>query len=171
MCRSRHARVPDDDLSRCEREPFIVPDPGQTQGYDTMYEVNFPKMQQINRDTKKVRNIRRKDAKGAGKASWEWWTDESDWAAFNEQDSELLEKAFGSGITPFMTKKLSFNAGFDSLYMFDFDVMTQAGFWTSEGVSFGRRAPATLGQRRKSLGVRSMAPRHTRPPMTRWDVA
>merc|ERR1719356_1680940 len=37
----------------------------------------------------------------------------------------MLEKAFGEGLTPFMTKKLSFNKGFDSLYIFDFDVMTQ----------------------------------------------
>lgn len=96
------------------------------QGYDTIYEVNYEKMTQKNMDTKKSRNIRRKDEKAAKKASWEWWTDDSTWSQYNDEDAELLEKAFSSGITPFMTKKLSFNEGYDSLYIFDFDVMSQA---------------------------------------------
>jgi len=104
---------------------FLTSEFSFNNGFDTMYEVSFPKMQQVNTETKKSRNIRRKDAAGAKKALWEWWTDESEWAQFGDADNELLEKAFGSGITPFMTKKLSFNVGYDSLYIFDFDVMTQ----------------------------------------------
>mmetsp|Transcript_74479 Transcript_74479/g.155267 ORF Transcript_74479/g.155267 Transcript_74479/m.155267 type:complete len:561 (+) Transcript_74479:153-1835(+) len=94
-------------------------------GYDTIYEVSFSKMTQKNMDSKKLRNIRRKDPKGMANASWEWWTDEDCWAEYNAEDKALLEKAFNAGITPFETKQLSFNKGYDSLYIFDFDVMTQ----------------------------------------------
>lgn len=94
-------------------------------GYDTKYEVSFDKMQQKNLESKKLRNIRRKDESGNMKAVWEWWTDDCDWAEFNKDDIQLLEKAFNSGITPFMTKDLSFNKGYDSLYIFDFDIMSQ----------------------------------------------
>lgn len=92
----------------------------------TIYTVNFEKMIQLNTETEKSRNIRRKeDEKGNTKPVWEWWTNESKWAEYNEEDADLLEKAFSSGITPFMTKKLSFNKGYDSLYIYDFDVMSQ----------------------------------------------
>mmetsp|Transcript_13391 Transcript_13391/g.39110 ORF Transcript_13391/g.39110 Transcript_13391/m.39110 type:complete len:562 (-) Transcript_13391:179-1864(-) len=105
---------------------FVTTEFTFNQGYDTLYEVNYEKMTQTNKDTKKSRDIRRKDPAFSGKAAlWEWWTDDNDWAAFANIDRDLLEKAFASGITPFMTKKLSFNEGFDSLYIFDFDVMTQ----------------------------------------------
>eukprot|EP00930_Biecheleria_cincta_P098484 TRINITY_DN90135_c0_g1_i1.p1 TRINITY_DN90135_c0_g1~~TRINITY_DN90135_c0_g1_i1.p1 ORF type:complete len:583 (-),score=120.79 TRINITY_DN90135_c0_g1_i1:298-1986(-) len=94
-------------------------------GYDTVYEVNFAKMQQKNMDSKKLRNMRRKDPAGNANAIWEWWTDENEWAEFGKEDRTLLEKAFSSGITPFLTKDLSFNKGYDSLYIFDFDSMSQ----------------------------------------------
>lgn len=96
------------------------------QGFDTIYEVNFEKMLQKNKDTNKSREIRRKDPSASSTtALWEWWNDDADWSPFAKEDQEMLEKAFAAGITPFMTKKLSFNVGFDSLYIFDFDVMTQ----------------------------------------------
>eukprot|EP00444_Apocalathium_aciculiferum_P032405 CAMPEP_0183493172 /NCGR_PEP_ID=MMETSP0370-20130417/183312_1 /TAXON_ID=268820 /ORGANISM="Peridinium aciculiferum, Strain PAER-2" /LENGTH=591 /DNA_ID=CAMNT_0025686513 /DNA_START=3 /DNA_END=1779 /DNA_ORIENTATION=- len=94
-------------------------------GYGTIYEVNFEKMTQKNADTKKFRNMRRKDPLGGSKALWEWWNDQEDWSAFNAEDSQMLEKAFASGMTPLETKQLSFNEGYDSLYIFDFDVMAQ----------------------------------------------
>mmetsp|Transcript_73302 Transcript_73302/g.166154 ORF Transcript_73302/g.166154 Transcript_73302/m.166154 type:complete len:563 (-) Transcript_73302:153-1841(-) len=97
------------------------------QGFDTVYELNYEKMIQRNRESKKSRDIRRKDPSSSGKtACWEWWNDDQEWSAFADEDSQMLEKAFSAGITPFMTKKLTFNVGFDSLYIFDFDVMTQA---------------------------------------------
>lgn len=94
-------------------------------GYDTVYEVNFEKMTQINKESKKRRDIRRKDDSAKGHAVWEWWTDDAEWSAYAEEDATMLEKAFGQELTPFLTKKLSFNKGFESLYIFDFDVMTQ----------------------------------------------
>eukprot|EP00930_Biecheleria_cincta_P034525 TRINITY_DN23856_c0_g1_i1.p1 TRINITY_DN23856_c0_g1~~TRINITY_DN23856_c0_g1_i1.p1 ORF type:complete len:565 (+),score=108.38 TRINITY_DN23856_c0_g1_i1:63-1757(+) len=108
-----------------KKAKFLTTDFSFNKGYDTKYEVSFDKMQQKNMESKKIRNIRRKDASGGLKAVWEWWTDDCDWAEFNKDDIQLLEKAFNSGITPFMTKDLSFNKGYDSLYIFDFDVMSQ----------------------------------------------
>merc|ERR1719421_2476584 len=61
----------------------------------------------------------------SSKAVWEWWSDDNDWEQFQAEDAAFLEKAFTAGTTPFMTKALSFNKGYDSLYIFDFDVMTQ----------------------------------------------
>ena len=96
------------------------------QGYDTEYEINFESMVQKNLSSKKVRPLRRKDAAAAAKApKWEWRTNQKTWAAYAEADAELLEKAYNAGTTPFETKELSFNKGFDSLYIFDFAVMTQ----------------------------------------------
>jgi len=106
---------------------FATKDFSFNKGFDTVYEVNFEKMTQVNKASKKSREMRRKDPSSSTKAAlWEWWSDDGDWSPFAAEDQTLLEKAFAAGITPFMTKKLSFNAGFDSLYIFDFDVMTQA---------------------------------------------
>lgn len=97
------------------------------EGFDTVYEVDFAKMQQTNKDTKKSRQIRRTgDAVAVvSKSVWEWWTDDDTWEPFKDVDSNLLEKAFLEGNNPFSTKQLSWNEGFDSLYIFDFTVMTQ----------------------------------------------
>lgn len=104
---------------------FNTTDFSFNKGFGTIYEVNFEKMIQKNTESDKLRNLRRRDEKGNKKAVWEWWTDENAWAEFTGEDIDLLEKAFSAGITPFMTKKLSFNKGYDSLYIFDFDVMAQ----------------------------------------------
>jgi len=106
---------------------FTTKDFTFNKGFGTWYEVNFETMVQKNNETLKHREIRRKDPGSALKcALWEWWNDDGEWSPFAEEDQALLEKAFASGVTPFMTKKLSFNVGFDSLYIFDFEVMTQA---------------------------------------------
>lgn len=96
-------------------------------GFGTDYFVNFEKMTQTNMDSKKVREIRRKDdsSPASSVALWEWWNDQNDWTPFTAEDAKLLEAAYSSGTTPFLTKKLTFNEGFDSLYIYDFDVMTQ----------------------------------------------
>jgi len=95
--------------------------------HQTKYELNFGKMSQTNTESKKSRTIRRKGDPVATvkKAVWEWWSDENEWEAFKDVDAAVLEKAFLAGDTPFCTKKLSWNEGFDSLYIFDFTVMTQ----------------------------------------------
>lgn len=107
------------------KSKFMTTEFSFNQGFDTLYEVNFEKMLQKNTETKKSREIRRKAPESAKKACWEWWNDQGEWSEYNKEDADMLEKAFGAGVTPFMTKKLSFNAGFDSLYIYDFDVMTQ----------------------------------------------
>merc|ERR1719498_672976 len=97
----------------------------------------------MNMESKKIREIRRKDpAPTAGKAAiWEWWTYQNEWTPFVAEDAKLLEEAYASGETPFLTKKLTFNAGFDSLYIYDFDVMTQVN--SDSGTSRKiQRAPA-----------------------------
>mmetsp|Transcript_9958 Transcript_9958/g.22206 ORF Transcript_9958/g.22206 Transcript_9958/m.22206 type:complete len:559 (-) Transcript_9958:154-1830(-) len=104
---------------------FVTSDFTFNQGFDTLYEVNLEKGTQKNLDTKKSREIRRKDPLGAKAALWEWWNDNGEWSPYNEEDKNLLDKAFASGITPFLTKALSFNKGYDSLYIIDFSVMTQ----------------------------------------------
>jgi len=81
-----------------------------------------------------------KKAKKGG-AVWEWWTDECKWSPYAEEDAALLEEAYASGMTPFSTKKLSFNKGFGSLYIFDFGVMTQVNTDSSTSRKI-RRAPA-----------------------------
>jgi len=128
---------------------FTTTDFTFNQGFDTIYEVNFEKMLQTNKASKKSREMRRKDPASTSKcALWEWWHDDGEWSPFAPEDQALLEKAFGAGITPFMTKKLSFNAGFDSLYIFDFDVMTQAN--SDSGTS--RKLQRTPAGGSKALG-------------------
>ncbi|CAK9034805.1 unnamed protein product [Durusdinium trenchii] len=97
------------------------------QEHQTKYELNFAKMSQTNLESKKSRTIRRKGdfAAVVKKAVWEWWSDDDEWESFKDVDAQLLEKAYVAGETPFSTKKLSWNEGFDSLYIFDFTVMTQ----------------------------------------------
>jgi len=106
---------------------FVTKDFSFNKGFDTKYSLNFEKMTQMNLDSKKVREIRRKDAAlpASSTAIWEWWNDQLEWAAFAAEDAKMLEEAYASGTTPFLTKKLTFNVGFDSLYIYDFDVMNQ----------------------------------------------
>mmetsp|Transcript_18579 Transcript_18579/g.29790 ORF Transcript_18579/g.29790 Transcript_18579/m.29790 type:complete len:562 (+) Transcript_18579:56-1741(+) len=106
---------------------FYTKDFSFNKGFDTQYLVNFEKMTQTNTQSKKVREIRRKDASSPASsgALWEFWTDELEFAPFAKEDCKLLEEAFASGTSPFETKDLTFNKGFDSLYIYDFDVMTQ----------------------------------------------
>lgn len=127
---------------------FTTTDFTFNQAFKTVYAVNFEKMTQTNTETNKSRSVRRRDDSAAGKlAQWEWWNDE-DWSSFADEDSLLLEKAFGSGISPFQTTKLSFNKGFDSLYMFDFDVMSQVN--SDSGTS--RKIQRTVAGGSKALG-------------------
>ncbi|CAE6960143.1 trip12 [Symbiodinium natans] len=96
--------------------------------YQTKYELNFAKMTQTNTESKKSRTVRRTGGEAVAvvkKAVWEWWSDEDEWEPFQEVDAQVLEKAYVAGETPFSTKKLSWNEGYDSLYIFDFTVMTQ----------------------------------------------
>mmetsp|Transcript_61820 Transcript_61820/g.75788 ORF Transcript_61820/g.75788 Transcript_61820/m.75788 type:complete len:556 (-) Transcript_61820:131-1798(-) len=95
--------------------------------HQTKYELNFAKMSQTNLESKKSRTIRRTGEAAAvvKKAVWEWWSDKDDWEFFQDVDAQLLEKAYVKGETPFSTKELSWNKGYDSLYIFDFTVMTQ----------------------------------------------
>mmetsp|Transcript_51962 Transcript_51962/g.121852 ORF Transcript_51962/g.121852 Transcript_51962/m.121852 type:complete len:563 (+) Transcript_51962:30-1718(+) len=96
--------------------------------YQTKYELNFAKMMQTNTESKKSRTVRRTGGEAVAvvkKAVWEWWSDEDEWEPFQEVDAQLLEKAYLAAETPFSTKKLSWNEGYDSLYIFDFTVMTQ----------------------------------------------
>eukprot|EP00440_Ansanella_granifera_P011606 gb/GFBE01012604.1/.p1 GENE.gb/GFBE01012604.1/~~gb/GFBE01012604.1/.p1 ORF type:complete len:563 (+),score=138.67 gb/GFBE01012604.1/:1-1689(+) len=96
--------------------------------FQTKYELNFAKMSQTNTESKKSRTVRRTGGEPLAtvkKAVWEWWSDENEWESFKEEDAQTLEKAFLGGETPFSTKKLSWNVGYDSLYIFDFTVMTQ----------------------------------------------
>mmetsp|Transcript_23777 Transcript_23777/g.53943 ORF Transcript_23777/g.53943 Transcript_23777/m.53943 type:complete len:565 (-) Transcript_23777:107-1801(-) len=109
------------------------------QGFDTVYTIDFKAMTQLNNDSKKKRVIRRLEPKaakappaGAG-AGWYWWSDDDDWQPFDAIDANMLEKAFATGSTTFMTKDLTFNKGFDSLYIFDFSTMSQIN--TESGTS------------------------------------
>eukprot|EP00406_Dinophysis_acuminata_P018692 CAMPEP_0179336896 /NCGR_PEP_ID=MMETSP0797-20121207/67309_1 /TAXON_ID=47934 /ORGANISM="Dinophysis acuminata, Strain DAEP01" /LENGTH=558 /DNA_ID=CAMNT_0021050457 /DNA_START=65 /DNA_END=1741 /DNA_ORIENTATION=+ len=107
------------------KSKFITKEFTFNQGFETRYEVNFEKMTQKNLDTKKARELRRKDdSPSSSTAQWEWWND-ADWSPYVKEDGALIEKAFKTGINPFMTKDLSFNKGYGSLYIYDFDVMTQ----------------------------------------------
>eukprot|EP00933_Yihiella_yeosuensis_P037159 TRINITY_DN31045_c0_g1_i1.p1 TRINITY_DN31045_c0_g1~~TRINITY_DN31045_c0_g1_i1.p1 ORF type:complete len:562 (+),score=152.53 TRINITY_DN31045_c0_g1_i1:34-1719(+) len=97
-------------------------------GYDTQYQMDFEKMTQTNLDSKKSRQIKREGGPAVpvvSKAVWEWWSDENEWEPFKDVDAELLEKEFKGEKKLLVTKKLSWNEGFDSLYIFDFAVMTQ----------------------------------------------
>jgi len=111
--------------TRGAKAKFCTTEFSFNQGFDTIYELNFENMTQINRDSKKRREIRRRDDAGKAAASWEWWNDNAEWSAYADEDAAVLEAAFSKEVTPFLTKDLSFNKGFDSLYIFDFDVMTQ----------------------------------------------
>eukprot|EP00450_Noctiluca_scintillans_P012625 CAMPEP_0194490166 /NCGR_PEP_ID=MMETSP0253-20130528/9474_1 /TAXON_ID=2966 /ORGANISM="Noctiluca scintillans" /LENGTH=570 /DNA_ID=CAMNT_0039330761 /DNA_START=39 /DNA_END=1751 /DNA_ORIENTATION=- len=129
-------------------------------GHDTLYEIDYSKMTQKNLQSKKVRKIRRKDESGTAAApaakaasasskphTWEWWTDDAEWCPFDPVDCALLEKAFATGSSPFMTTKLTFNVGYDSLYIFDFDVMTQVNSDSGTSRKIQRSAAGS-----KSLG-------------------
>eukprot|EP00927_Polykrikos_kofoidii_P077760 TRINITY_DN74675_c0_g1_i1.p1 TRINITY_DN74675_c0_g1~~TRINITY_DN74675_c0_g1_i1.p1 ORF type:complete len:588 (+),score=106.91 TRINITY_DN74675_c0_g1_i1:82-1764(+) len=135
-------------LSGGPKSKFTTTEFTFNQGYDTLYEVNFEKMYQKNMSSKKTRELRRKaDDPPAKKAEWDWWNN-SDWSPYNAEDAELLEKAFSSGHTPFMTKNLSFNKGYDSLYIFDFEVMCQVN--SDSGTS--RKIQRTAAGESKVLG-------------------
>jgi hypothetical protein len=60
--------------------------------------------------------------------NWEWMDDAGAWEPYHHLDNLLIETAFqsakGTG-AEFKTKDLSFNAGYDSLYVFDFKKKTQ----------------------------------------------
>merc|ERR1719335_916174 len=45
------------------------------QEHQTLYELNFEKMLQVNSETKKKREIRRRDDKAKKTVEWEWWND------------------------------------------------------------------------------------------------
>jgi len=117
-------------------------------GHGTIYEVNYEKMFQMNTESHKKREIRRKDESGSKDVQWEWWNDKHEWSFFAKVDVALLEKAYEAGTTPFETKDLSFNKGFDSLYIFDFDVMTQVN--CDSGTS--RKIQRTVAGGSKSFG-------------------
>lgn len=117
-------------------------------GFHTVYEINYEKMFQLNTESHKKREIRRKDDSGSKEAEWEWWTDKAEWQLYNKEDMALLEKAYNEGNTPFETKALSFNKGYDSLYIFDFDVMTQVN--CDSGTS--RKIQRTVAGGSKSFG-------------------
>ncbi|CAJ1399435.1 unnamed protein product [Effrenium voratum] len=110
-----------------EKGKVVTTDFSFNKEFQTKYELNFSKMSQTNLDSKKSRTIRRKGEAPAvvKKAVWEWWSDENEWEPFADVDGQTLEKAYVAGETPFSTKKLSWNEGYDSLYIFDFTVMTQ----------------------------------------------
>lgn len=110
-----------------EKGKVITTEFSFNQEHQTKYELNFAKMSQTNLESKKSRTIRRKGDAAAvvKKAVWEWWSDSDEWEPFKDVDGQLLEKAYVAGETPFSTKKLSWNEGYDSLYIFDFTVMTQ----------------------------------------------
>eukprot|EP00927_Polykrikos_kofoidii_P012856 TRINITY_DN1557_c0_g1_i1.p1 TRINITY_DN1557_c0_g1~~TRINITY_DN1557_c0_g1_i1.p1 ORF type:complete len:558 (+),score=108.34 TRINITY_DN1557_c0_g1_i1:98-1771(+) len=129
------------------KSTFITTEFSFNQGYDTKYELNFEKMHQKNMSSKKVRELRRKGDALATKATWEWWNGEG-WSIYAEEDAQLLEKAFSAGTTPFMTKKFTFNKGFDSLYILDFDVMCQVN--SDSGTS--RKIQRTAAGGSKSFG-------------------
>lgn len=113
-------------VSKGPKAKFDTTDFSFNKCHGTIYTVNFAHMVQVNTESKRRRQIRRKDLSGAKQALWEWWTDEKEWTPYTAVDAAMLEKAFNEGVNPFMTKALSFNAGYDSQYLFDFDVMTQA---------------------------------------------
>lgn len=106
---------------------FLTTEFSFNKGFDTKYSLNFEKMTQMNMTSKTIREIRRKDISSPATTAsiWEFWSDQGAWVPFVAEDGKLLEEAFGSGCTPFLTKKLTFNVGFDSLYIYDFDVMNQ----------------------------------------------
>eukprot|EP00667_Euglena_gracilis_P008044 EG_transcript_8141 len=110
--------------------------------FQTLYKVDYVAMLQVNLETnmqRKIRRIERSSEKAVpspasppgspGKRKdvlFEWFTDDLTWAPFDPKDCALLESAYHSGKAKlFSTKDLTFNVGFDSLYIFDFHLMTQ----------------------------------------------
>ena len=109
--------------------------------YQTMYEIDFTHSYQRNVETNVQRSIRRLEggALGATASSspvpttktggvlYEWFTDDLTWEPFDPQDISLLEDALVASGTGklFSTRALTFNKGYDSLYIFDFRLMTQ----------------------------------------------
>jgi len=133
---------------------FSTTDFSFNKAHNSVYVVNFKKMSQRNVETGASRTIRRvsgphpdddddddddedvassstatkaekKKKEKAGKIEWQWWMDDSKWGKFDKDDSKLLEEAYQSNASPFVTRDLSFNKIHQSLYIFDFLVMTQ----------------------------------------------
>jgi hypothetical protein len=114
--------------------------------HKTMYEINFAKMLQINLETKAKRPIRRKSP-DKPEVLYEWFTDDLTWAAFDPVDCKLLETAYSSSsATLFSTKDLTFNKGFDSLYIFDFKLMTQMNTDSGTSRKIRRRGAGTVAR-------------------------
>jgi len=72
------------------------------------------------------------NSEGASTARWEWWSDDGRWKAFDQQDVQLLEKAYQQGQSMFETSDLSFNKGFETVYVFDFSSMEQVNCDTAK---------------------------------------
>jgi hypothetical protein len=122
---------------------FVTKDLSFNTKHGTRYTFDFKKMVQLNNDSKKQRDIRRRATDDgpasasapaaaaaakvdSSKAAWEWIDDAGLWVAFYDEDNKLIEKAFGANADgQFHTKDLSWNKGFDTPYIFDFPKMTQ----------------------------------------------
>ena len=57
---------------------------------------------------------------------WEWKDDNDLWTPYDFRDNKLIEEAHKTGVLTFVTTALTFNAGYDSRYSYDFKKMTQS---------------------------------------------
>ena len=109
--------------------------------HKSVYEFDFKKMKQTNRDSNNTRKIKRVDPTEQSDSeedddsdsddaeyTWEHQDNFGVWVALYDEDNELVESLFAKktkkGQT-FKTKELTFNQGYNSQYIFDFDNMTQ----------------------------------------------
>jgi len=115
-------------IDRGPKASFKTRDFSFNKVHKTLYHLNFEAMTQRNTESGNCRKIRRgiAVAKDACTVPWEWWEIESkSWRPYAVEDATLLEAAFQGGGAIFLTKDLSFNAEYNSQYIFDFKVMTQ----------------------------------------------
>lgn len=89
-------------------------------GFGSQYTFDFGAMTQVNNDSKKQRKIRR--VAPIGECQWEWKDDSGLFVPFYDEDSVEIERLYaihGVGKSQ-KTKKLTFNKGYDSMYVFTF---------------------------------------------------
>lgn len=100
---------------------FLTGDLSFNKGYSTKYLFDFKAMTQTNQDSKTVRQLRRIGT--TADVMWEWIDDAGLFVPFFEVDNAEIERLYlaaGLGGTA-TTKNLSFNAGYDSPYLFSFE--------------------------------------------------
>eukprot|EP01060_Flectonema_neradi_P012002 TRINITY_DN1892_c1_g1_i5.p1 TRINITY_DN1892_c1_g1~~TRINITY_DN1892_c1_g1_i5.p1 ORF type:complete len:412 (+),score=80.54 TRINITY_DN1892_c1_g1_i5:64-1299(+) len=140
--------------------------------HKSIYEFDFKKMTQTNKDSNNKRKIKRIDPTDMSDDSDDDSDEESDdepkfiwehqdnfgvWVALYEEDNDLVESFYqkkSKSNNTFVTKDLTFNKGYNSLYTFNFAKMTQMNHDSGKIRNIRRSKNAPKAWNVKNYGVK-----------------